>query len=107
MAFFDMPLDQLQTYAPPRNEPADFDAFWQRTLDEARQFPLDAQFVPVDAGLRALEAYDVTFRGYGGQAIKGWFILPKQRTGSVSVPSSVGALHPRQAPTYSTLMVAR
>jgi cephalosporin-C deacetylase len=83
MAFFDMPLDQLQTYAPSRNEPADFDAFWRRTLDEARQFPLDAQFERVDYGLQTLEAFDVTFRGYGGQAIKGWLLLPRQRSGKL------------------------
>ncbi len=29
MAFFDLSLDQLQTYKPPRNEPDDFDAFWR------------------------------------------------------------------------------
>lgn len=83
MAFFDMPLDQLQTYKPTRNEPADFDAFWQRTLDEARRFPLDAQFEPVNYGLQTVETYDVTFRGYGGQAIKGWLLLPRQRSGKL------------------------
>ena len=77
MAFFDYPLEQLRTYQPPRTEPADFDAFWQRTLSEARAHPLDAQFVPVDAGLRTLETFDVTFRGFGGQPIKGWFSRPK------------------------------
>ena len=35
MAFFDFSLDQLKTYRPDREEPADFDAFWQRTLAEA------------------------------------------------------------------------
>jgi cephalosporin-C deacetylase len=81
MAFFDMPLDQLRTYAPPRDEPADFDAFWQATLDEARAFPLNAEFAPVDYGLRTVETFDVTFAGYGGQPIKGWLQLPRQRSG--------------------------
>jgi cephalosporin-C deacetylase len=36
MAFFDLPLDQLQSYQPPRSEPDDFDAFWQETLAAAR-----------------------------------------------------------------------
>jgi len=81
MAFYDLPLEELRTYLPPRNEPADFDAFWQSTLAEARQHPLNARFAPADFGLRAIESYDVTFSGYGGQPIKGWFLLPKQRTG--------------------------
>lgn len=79
MAFFDLPLEQLQTYTPPRTEPADFDAFWQNTLAEARQHPLNAQFEPVDFGLTTVESFDVTFNGYGGQPVKGWLNLPKQR----------------------------
>ncbi len=39
MAFFDLPLDELKTYLPARTEPADFDAFWKSTLDEARYIP--------------------------------------------------------------------
>ncbi|HZQ05385.1 MAG TPA: acetylxylan esterase, partial [Anaerolineae bacterium] len=77
--FFDMPLDQLQTYRPPRREPADFDSFWQETLTEARQFPLNAVVERVDFGLRTLETYDLTFNGYGGQPIKGWLLLPAAR----------------------------
>jgi cephalosporin-C deacetylase len=79
MAFFDMPREQLLVYQPPRNEPADFDNFWQQTLTAARAFPLDVQLEPFDVGLRTLESYDLTFRGYGGQPIKGWLILPRER----------------------------
>lgn len=80
MAFFDFPLQELQTYLPPRVEPADFDAFWEKTLADARKFPLDAMFTPIDVGLRLVETFDVTFHGYGGQPVKGWLILPRQRT---------------------------
>jgi cephalosporin-C deacetylase len=79
MALFDMPLDQLRSYAPPRDEPADFDAFWRTTLGEHRARPLDARFEPYDAGLRAVETFDVTFSGYGGHPIKGWLLLPRSR----------------------------
>ena len=44
MAFFDLPLKELQTYLPERTEQPDFDSFWQSTLDEARTFPLNATF---------------------------------------------------------------
>lgn len=83
MAYFDLPYEQLQAYLPDRQEPADFGAFWQETLEQTRSFPLDARFDPVDYGLRTLETYDVTFNGYGGQPIKGWLLLPRQRTGPV------------------------
>jgi cephalosporin-C deacetylase len=78
---FDMPLEQLRTYRPPREEPPDFDVFWQQTLAEARDCPLNAVFEPVDYGLRTVEAFDVTFNGYGGQPVKGWLLVPRQRTG--------------------------
>ncbi len=80
MAFLDLPLDQLRSYLPARNEPADFDAFWQQTLDEARQNPLNPTYQPVDYGLTTVELFDVTFPGYAGQPIKGWLLLPRHRS---------------------------
>lgn len=80
---FDLPLDQLQSYCPPRDEPADFDAFWAHTLAEARRFPLNARFEAVETGLALIEAFDLTFGGYGGQPVKGWLLLPRQRTRSL------------------------
>jgi len=76
MAFFDLSLDELKTYRPTRTEPADFDAFWKSTLEEARAYPLNATFERVDYGLLAQEMFDVTYSGFGGQPIKGWLILP-------------------------------
>jgi cephalosporin-C deacetylase len=78
---FDMPLEELKTYTPARTEPEDFDAFWQQTLTQTRQHPLNATFEPVDYGLQTIEAFDVTFNGYGGQPIKGWLLLPRRRSG--------------------------
>ena len=94
MAFFDLPLDELKTYLPARTEPADFDAFWKSTLDEARTFPLNATFEKVDYGLAAQETFDVTFNGFGGQPIKGWLILPiatKRQITHASLNSSATA----------------
>jgi cephalosporin-C deacetylase len=76
--YFDLPLEQLKVYKPTRQEPSDFDAFWQATLEQARQFPLDACFEPVDYRLQTIETFDVTFNGYGGQPVKGWLLLPRQ-----------------------------
>ncbi len=81
MSFFDLPLDQLRTYLPERDEPANFDAFWQQTLAEVRQVPLNPVYQPVDYGLATVEVFDVTFNGYGGQPIKGWLMLPRHRSG--------------------------
>ena len=85
MALFDMPLTELESYLPARNEPADFDTFWAATLAETRRHPLNAQFTPYASGLHALEVFDVSFHGYGGQAVRGWLLLPRRR-GSSSQP---------------------
>ena len=74
---FDLPLAELRVYKPEREEPADFDDFWARTLADARTHSLDARFEPVDAGLVAIDVADVTFAGFGGQPIKGWFLAPR------------------------------
>ena len=81
MAFFDLSLDQLKAYKPERDEPADFVAFWQSTLAEARSHPLNATFEPVDYNLRQLDSFDVTFNGYGGQPVQGWLQMPRHREG--------------------------
>jgi cephalosporin-C deacetylase len=83
MAFYDFPIDQLRMYKPDREEPADFDSFWQNTLSEARSYPLNAVFTPFDYKLKSVETFDVTFNGYGGQAVKGWLQLPRHRTGTL------------------------
>jgi len=74
---FDLPLAELRVYKPAREEPSDFDAFWTDTLADARRHPLDARFEPVDAGLSTIDVFDLTFAGFGGQPIKGWFLTPR------------------------------
>lgn len=79
LAFYDLPLEQLRTYRPERVEPQDFDEFWENTLAEVRRRPLEPKFEQVEVGLRTVDVYDVTFNGYGGQPIKGWLLMPRQR----------------------------
>lgn len=77
MAFFDMPLEKLQSFTTSDPEPKDFDAFWAGTLKETRQHPLAATFEIVsDPFYRLVDVYDVTFAGFAGNPIKGWFIEP-------------------------------
>lgn len=105
MAFFDMPLDQLETYSPASTEPADFDSFWAETLADARIHSLDARFEPVDYGLTLQDVYDVTFNGFGSQPIKGWMLVPKMRSGSVPcVVEYIGYGGGRGFPTSYTLL---
>jgi cephalosporin-C deacetylase len=80
---FDFPLGQLESYWPDEAPPADFAAFWQDTLAEARSVPLDARFVRVNSLLRSVEIYDVTYAGYGGSGVRAWLLLPTGTTGQL------------------------
>src|SRR4029453_12856886 len=76
MPLFDLPLEQLRNYTSSAVPPADFDAFWDRTIAEARALPLNAVFEPVDNYLSVINTYDVTYSGFGGDRIKGWLHIP-------------------------------
>jgi cephalosporin-C deacetylase len=77
----DMPVEELRRYVPERDEPGDFDEFWSATLGEARAKAAPAQFTPYEAGLATVDVYDVTFSGFDGQPVRGWFLTPRGATG--------------------------
>lgn len=80
--FVDLPEEQLRAYQSAQTDPADFDAFWERTLAESRAAaPAGATLEKVDAGLRTLDVYDVTFPGFGGQPIRAWLRVPAGAVG--------------------------
>ncbi|GAA2248869.1 acetylxylan esterase [Herbiconiux moechotypicola] len=81
MPQYDLPLPELERYRPERHEPADFDAFWSRTLAETAAHPLAAVFTEVDAGFTELVTEDVVFAGFGGHPIRGWMLRPRHAEG--------------------------
>ena len=81
MAQSDLPLDDLRVYAPALPDPADFDAFWAATLEEARGHDLALSCTPIDNGLAVIDTFDVTYAGFGGSPIRAWLHLPAVRSG--------------------------
>jgi cephalosporin-C deacetylase len=75
MARFDLPLDELERYRPEVPEPADFDAFWQSTLDGASS-PAVLDVRSVHTGLSLVDTWDVTFAGFGGDPVRAWYTRP-------------------------------
>jgi cephalosporin-C deacetylase len=73
----DLPLDELVSYRPDVSDPDDFDAFWSRTLDEARTHDLDVRSEEVDTPYRTITVRDVSFSGFGGDRIGAWFTVPR------------------------------
>jgi cephalosporin-C deacetylase len=82
MPQFDLALPELRRFAPSLAEPADLDAFWAATLDAARASPPILSAVPVAAGLRLVDTWDVTFAGFGGEPVRAWFSRPAGATGA-------------------------
>ncbi|MEV5430278.1 acetylxylan esterase [Streptomyces sp. NPDC052701] len=76
MPAFDLPPTELERYRPDVEEPADFDAFWRGTLEEARRAGAPVSARPVETGLRLTETWDVTFRGFAGDPVRAWFSRP-------------------------------
>ncbi|WP_042405997.1 acetylxylan esterase [Streptacidiphilus carbonis] len=76
MALFDLPLDQLERYAPEVAEPDDFDAFWKSTTGQAAAHPVLVDVRPADSGLRLVDCWDVTFSGFGGDPVRAWYTRP-------------------------------
>jgi cephalosporin-C deacetylase len=78
---YDWPWEQLREYRPSLAVPADLEEFWRDTLD--RTEPPRVTFRPADSGLLAVETFDVTYAGYGGDPVRAWLHLPAEplRTG--------------------------
>lgn len=90
MPFFDLSQSELDTYRSSAKAPADFDKFWNATLSEARSFALDPKFERIDLGLDLFETYDVTFSGFGGHRVRGWYIKPAGRAVDRCVVKYIG-----------------
>ena len=81
MPMLDMSLEEMREYRPPREEPEEFDSFWVETLEQARSHDLNATFQPIASGFSTVDVFDVTFSGFNGDRIKGWYMLPHAADG--------------------------
>lgn len=81
MPFPDLIHPALAAYQSGVTLPEDFQSFWRATIAEARAAGGEVALTPAATTLRAVEVFDVTFPGFGGHPIKGWLMLPRQRSG--------------------------
>lgn len=76
MPRFDLSPHELRAYRPEIDEPADFDDFWRDTLAASRALAQPTRLAKVDSPLRLFDVYDITFSGFGGDPVRGWFVVP-------------------------------
>jgi len=83
MPIVDMPLEKLKVYEGRNPRPADFDAFWERSLAEMNALDPKTDFKPVDFPSSIADAYELTFTGTKGARIYAKFMKPKNVTGKI------------------------
>jgi cephalosporin-C deacetylase len=73
---FDLPIEQLKTY-PGRNPcPSDFDAFWDRSLDEMRSVDPEIELIPATFLAPNVECFHLFFTGVGGAHVHAKLLRP-------------------------------
>ncbi|MCC7494887.1 MAG: acetylxylan esterase [Fimbriimonadaceae bacterium] len=83
MPSIDMPLAKLLEYRPELTREPDFAAFWEQTLAATRQHPLNALVEPVPYPANGVLVHRLSYAGYGGQRVNGWYLLPEGASGPV------------------------
>lgn len=86
MAIIDLPLEQLRAYRPAPNAPADLAQFWESTLAEARQAPLNATLERIDYPVAGLDVNRVLYEGWHGARVCAWLLA---RSGARAQPTMV------------------
>lgn len=77
MPLYDKPLEELIVYKPePTSEP-DLDLFWERTLEEAQQIPLEPRLKQLDYPAQGVTVYECYYQGWQGAEICGWYLVPE------------------------------
>lgn len=87
MPLTDFGHDELVGYRPVSTAPYDFDAFWQRTLDDARTQggAVKAERVTDRFRLRTVEVDDLRFPGWQGEPVAAWLLRPRGAEGPLPV----------------------
>ncbi|RYG49772.1 acetylxylan esterase [bacterium] len=85
MPLVDMPLADLERYEGRNPRPADFDAFWDRSLGESAALPLNATTTSASFECRSAVAEDLFFDGTDGARIYAKLLRPKRPNGAAIV----------------------
>jgi len=80
---FDMPLENLHDYKGTNPKPADFDEFWDKSLEEINNMDYNAEFVLADFQAPGAECYDLYFTGTFGSRVHAKVIKPTNITAPV------------------------
>jgi cephalosporin-C deacetylase len=74
---FDFPLEKLSTYMGINPRPDDFDAYWDKGLQEMQAVDPAVELVPADFQTSFADCYDLYFTGVSGARVHAKFLRPK------------------------------
>ena len=77
MPLIDMPLDELRLYKGRNPKPDDFDAYWDRALQELDGVDPHTEKVAAPFQTPQAECYDLYFTGVRGARIHAKYLKPK------------------------------
>lgn len=77
MAYFDLPLHELETYRPASTAQPDFEQFWLDTLAETAQRPVLVETTALDLPYCGVRFARVTYSGWADSPIVGTYACPE------------------------------
>ncbi len=77
MPLVDMPLEQLLQYQGINPKPVDFDAYWDRAINQLNNTPDEISLTPFPLTASFAEAFELRFKGVGGSEVYVKYIRPK------------------------------
>lgn len=69
-------IRKMQEHLPELTRRADFDAFWQETLEENKTPALNVRMEKQDYPSPYVDVYHVTYAGFHGVPIRAWLLVP-------------------------------
>ena len=78
MPLFEMPLEQLEAYPGRNPKPDDFDAYWERGLEEMRGLDGQVELAPASFQTPFAECFHLYFTGVGGARVHAKYLRPRQ-----------------------------
>jgi cephalosporin-C deacetylase len=78
---FDMPLEKLRDYRGINPRPANFDAFWDRGVDEMKALDPEVELEPAEFETSFADCFHLRFTGVGGARLHAKYLRPKLFSG--------------------------
>lgn len=77
MAYFDMPLEELQRYTPPSTRQPDFEEFWLESLAKLVDMPHHEFLNHWNLPYRGYRFFQLSYAGWRANTVKGTLAMPK------------------------------